>query len=78
MQNKIALSEEPDNAECIYCSEVILSRAKKCKFCGSFQTWRRHLGIGATLVSLFIGLVAIIGLLNKPLLNVKYWLIPKI
>ena len=34
--------------------------------CGSFQTWKRHLGIWATIISLILGVAATYGLIEGP------------
>jgi len=54
------------NAVCLYCQQDIPAHAKKCMHCGSFQTWKRHLGIWATIISLILGIVATYGLIERP------------
>ena len=51
---------------CLYCDEKISVLAKKCMHCGSFQTWKRHLGIWATTISLILGVAATYGLIEGP------------
>lgn len=39
---------------------------KKCKACGSFQTWRRHLGFWATVLSLILGIFSTWAIVEGP------------
>lgn len=52
---------------CVYCKTGIDIVAIKCPACGSFQNWRRHLGLVATIISLFLGTVATYGLMKEPI-----------
>lgn len=52
---------------CVYCKSEIAIDAVKCSACSSFQNWRRHLGLWATLISLFLGAVATYSLMKEPI-----------
>lgn len=44
---------------CVVCGEGIPSNAQKCRHCGSYQGWRRHLDFGNNAIALLIALISV-------------------
>ncbi|HEV3236124.1 MAG TPA: hypothetical protein VGZ25_03995 [Gemmataceae bacterium] len=51
----------PETKLCLTCAEPIRKAALKCRFCGSYQDWRRRLPISSTILALIVALVSVIG-----------------
>ncbi len=60
-------TNQPDQNSCVYCFTSIPSLAKKCNSCGSFQTWKRHLGFMLSIISVFLGVTATLGIFYTPI-----------
>lgn len=45
--------------KCKFCREALREGATRCPACGSFQNWRRHLTLSATVLSLLVALVSV-------------------
>jgi len=48
---------------CSSCGEEIFHAARKCRFCGSFQDYRRHLTFSSTVLALLVALVSVLTVL---------------
>ena len=46
--------------QCIICKEKIHIDAIKCPHCGSFQNWRRHLGISSSFLSIMVAFISVL------------------
>lgn len=46
--------------ECITCREKVHKGAIKCTHCGSFQNWRRHLGLSSSFLSLVLAIISVL------------------
>ena len=57
----------PDSKTCRDCRSAMPAAAVKCAACGSYQNWRRHFALTATLVSFFLGAAAAAGIVTAPL-----------
>jgi len=44
---------------CASCKEKIHPEARKCPSCGSFQNWRRHLGLSSSFLSVLLALISV-------------------
>ena len=55
-------TDDPGEAEafCSTCREPIHPRARKCKTCDSYQDWRRHLSMSASVLALLVALVSVL------------------
>lgn len=51
---------ESKGSECLVCAEPIKSSASKCKHCGSFQDFRRHVPFGNTALALIVAILALL------------------
>ncbi len=51
----------PEAKLCSTCAEPIQKTALKCRHCGSYQDWRRRLGVSSTILALLVALVSVIG-----------------
>jgi hypothetical protein len=51
----------PGSKLCAACAEQIPKAAVKCRFCGSYQNWRRRLADSTTILALLVALVSVIG-----------------
>jgi len=51
----------PTMKQCSTCAEPIRVEAKKCIHCGSYQSWRGRINFSATVLSLLVALIAVIG-----------------
>lgn len=65
----------PETKTCRDCRSAMPVDAVKCSSCGSFQNWRRHFTLTATLVSFFLGAAAAAGIVLPPL---RDWLRPEV
>jgi len=50
--------KDVDKTLCTTCRELIKPNAKKCNHCGSYQDWRRFLGISSSVLALLVALVS--------------------
>lgn len=48
--------------KCRICMEPILLSATKCRFCGSYQNWRRYLQSSQVVLALLVALVSVVSL----------------
>ncbi len=55
---------------CIECHSQIPDAAVKCVHCEAYQTWRRHIRLSNTFLSLVIALVSVLGLVVPTLVDV--------
>jgi hypothetical protein len=51
----------PETKPCSMCREPIKAAAKKCIHCGSYQSWFGRLNLSATVLSLLVALVTVVG-----------------
>lgn len=55
-------TEPPSDRACSTCFEPIHPSALKCKTCGSYQDFRRHLQMGSTVLALLVALISVVAL----------------
>lgn len=53
------MNEITEAPKCRYCYEEIQLHAKKCKHCGSFQNWVRHIAAWNASLALMVALIAV-------------------
>ncbi len=49
-----------NSVKCKICKEKIHKYALKCTHCGSFQNWRRHLGLSTSFLSILVALISVL------------------
>ena len=49
-----------NSVQCKICKEKIHKYALKCTHCGSFQNWRRHLGLSTSFLSILVALISVL------------------
>ena len=58
---EINMVASTDNSvKCKICKEKIHKYALKCTHCGSFQNWRRHLGLSTSFLSILVALISVL------------------
>lgn len=58
----LKMSSNEPKKPCLICAEPIAFAAKKCKYCGSYQDYRRHFTFSGTILSLLVALVSVLAL----------------
>ncbi len=49
-----------ETTHCRVCKEIISSSAVKCRHCGSFQNWRRYLGLSSSFLSVAVAFISVL------------------
>ena len=52
-------SSARNGTRCFACMERLAPGATKCSHCGSFQNWRRYLGLSSVVLSLLVALISV-------------------
>ena len=62
MSEGSGVSSNSTGATCHACQEELKAGARKCRYCGSSQDWRRHLTFSSTVLALLVALVSVVSL----------------
>jgi hypothetical protein len=59
-ENSFSTAIQSASFPCKECRRLILTGARKCTHCNSYQNWRRHLGVSQVTIALLITLISVV------------------